>query len=181
MIFWTQPEKIIAASLNNNCAAPYGAGGHTALICTQSRGLNHVLSKHGCICPLFYGLDTCQSVMKAWERQCCFFVFHKELHSFIFLNCFLSSTKSILVSQTHPVWFLQIGFLQTSLTPLWPIRVEFKPCHSPRKKRENLTTLVLCLMKTCFHVLRHFFSFSLLVKEVPWFKKRERKEIYQAR
>lgn len=115
------------------------------------------------------------------ERGSVVFLFHKELHSFIFLNCFLSSTKSILVSQTYPVWFPQIGFLQTSLTPLWPIRVEFKPCHSPQKKRENLTTLVLCLMKMCFHVLRHFFSFSLLVKEVPWFKKRERKEIYQAR
>lgn len=110
-----------------------------------------------------------------------FFYFTKSCIVSFFWIAFFPQQKSILVSQTHPVWILQIGFLQTSLTPLWPIRVEFKPCHSPQKKRENLTTLVLCLMKMCFHVLRHFFSFSLLVKEVPWFKKRERKEIDQAR
>jgi len=110
MTFWTQPERITAASLNNNCAALHGAGGRIALICTQSRGLNHVLSKHGYICPLFYGLETGQSVMKAWERQC-YFHFTK--------SCIVSSfwIAFFLVLQTHPVWFLQIGFLQNLLNP----------------------------------------------------------------
>lgn len=127
MIIWTQPERITAASLNK-CAASFGAGGHIALICTQSRGLNHVLSKHGCICPLFYGLDTGQSVMKAWERQC-HFHFTKSCIVSSFWNEFLSSPKSILVSQTHPVWFPQIGFLPQ------PHFDQFNPCRSPPKER----------------------------------------------
>lgn len=110
-------------------------------------------------------------------REAVLFPFHKELHSFVFLK-FVSFLNKKHFSFTDTSCVISPNFLNPTLTNQGS---SSSPDVSPQKKAENLTTLVLCLMTMCFHVLRHFFSFSLLVKEVPWFKKRERKEIDQAR
>lgn len=110
-------------------------------------------------------------------REAVLLSYHKELHSFVFLKLDSFLNKKYF-SFTDTSCVISPNFLNPTLTNQGS---SSSLVVSPQKKAENLTTLVLCLMTMCFHVLRHFFSFSLLVKEVPWFKKRERKEIDQAR